>query len=444
MDINKISQQLNAAIEDFKSLNDRMTELEKKGEGTTDISQSIDKAVADITALNQKLEEARNAQAERQDELEEQLNRMAINGQAGTRDELRASATQFYAAVNNTPIHEAEPNVDEYKVYCKAFASMCRRGPDGIGSEMRAALSVGSDPDGGYWVPAEMDNRVVERLYRTSPMRQFAEVIQIGTDAYEFVNDSNDATLGGWVGETASRSDTATPQVGKQRIEAHEHFAQPKATQKVLDDAMFNVEGWLSNKIGSKFGRTENASFVTGNGVAKPKGFLDYTASTTDDASRTWGTLQYVVSGASGGFQKYSGTAADDWGPFADIIAKLHPEYLPGAVFGMSSTTLATVMKLRDTEGRPFWDRSLRDGFTFEVAGFPVAVMEDMPTIAADSYSIAFGNFRDGYLIVDRFGTRVLRDPYTDKPFIKFYSTRRTGGDVQNFDAIKLMKFGTS
>lgn len=443
-DLNTISAQLDKAIADFKTQSEQIAELEKQGKSVAEMKASMDRCNDEISNLTAKLEQARAEAEERSDELEARWERMAHQGALGGKDEKAANARAFFAAVYDKPASEVTPDVDAYNEYCKAFANFVRRGPDAIASGMRAALSVGSDPDGGYWVPAEMDSRIVERLFKTSPMRQVASVMTIGSDALEFPNDTNDATLGGWVGETASRAESATPQVGKQRIEVHEHYAQPKVTQKLLDDGVIDVEGWLSRKIGSKFIRTENNAFVTGDGVSKPRGFLDYTTAATADASRTWGTLEHVASGASGAFAKWSGTGADDFGPFEDLIAALNPEYIQGSAFAMNSLTFANVRKMRDVDGRPFWDRSLRDGFTFELAGFPVVIMEDMPNIGADSLSIAFGNWSEAYQIVDRFGTRILRDPFTEKPYVKFYSTRRVGGAVRNFDALKFLKFAAS
>jgi HK97 family phage major capsid protein len=309
------------------------------------------------------------------------------------------------------------------------------------------AMSVINEADGGYFAPPEMSSRILTRVFETSPMRSIASVISIGTDAIEFPTDTNDAVTGGWVGEKDSRGETATPQIGEQRISVHELYAEPRVTQKLVDDANINIEEWLGNKIGDKIARTQNTAFVSGNGEAKPRGFLDYSgaAVTTDDDTRDWGVLQYVATGAAGAFDTSTVDAtaapADE---LIDLKSKLKAVYRPGASWLMNRATASVVEKIKDKDGNYVWRAGLVEGQPDRLLGFPVVTAEDMPDIAANSYSIAFGNFREGYQIVDRQGIRILRDPFTAKTFIKLYTTARTGGDLVNSDAIKLLKFAAS
>ena len=316
----------------------------------------------------------------------------------------------------------------------KAFRTLLRSGDD---MELKA-LSVGSDPEGGYWVPREVSDQMVKTVFETTPMRQLANIIETSTDALEMIVDKNEA-VANWVGETESRAETATPDIARVRIPVHELHAQPKATQKLLDDASINVEQWLSEKVAAKFARTEATAFVSGNGVAQPRGFLDYPTASTGDDTRSWGTLQYVASGAAGAF-----ASSDPGDVLFDLIAALKPAYRPGAAWLMNTATASTIRKFKTADGAYIWQTGLQAGQPATLLGFPVMESEDMSDVAADSLSIAFGNWRQGYQIVDRTGIRVLRDPFTAKPFTLFDTTKRVGGDVVNFEAIKLLKMAAS
>lgn len=345
---------------------------------------------------------------------------------------------------------DAQPDNETLDRYGAAMALYLRRGSEALNSGYRAAMSVGADPEGGFWVQPERSNEIISRMFETSPIRQVASVIPITHgDAYEYPLDTNDAISGGWVGEKDSRPETNTADVGVGKIYVHEQYAQPKVTQKLLDDVDFSVDDWLTQKTVGKIGRTENTAFVSGNGTAKPRGFLDYgtAALTTDDDTRAWGVLQYVPVGAAGAFPTISGGGADgasDPDALHDVVSKLQVEFRANARWMMNRKTAAAVKKLKDADGRYLWIDSLQAGEPSQLLGFPVALAEDMPDIASNSFSIAFGDFKAGYTIVDRLGIRLLRDPYTTKGFVKFYITKRTGGDVVNFDAIKLLKFSAA
>lgn len=452
-DLNKTLEALAKGFEDFKAANDeRITGIKAKFDDVV-TNEKVDKINANISDLKESAEkaiaEAKAAQS-RMDELEKVSERIKAGGDPKADRDFKADAQVFHAGRKGVEsVEVGDSRVDEYKAYSEAFGSFLRMHPDAMTQEVKAAMQVGNDPDGGYWVPTQMANDIKTRIFETSPMRQNASLITITTDSIKFPTDTNDGTSGGWVGETASRSVTATPQIGEQEIYVREQYAMPKVTQKLLDMATIDVESWLNGKIADKMTRTENAAFVTGTGVNQPRGFMDYksAAVTTDDASRSWGVLQYIVTGASAAFPALSGiTGAGDTTSLITTIAKLNPAYRAGSSWYMNRATEAAVRKLTDADGRYLVGMGdIRDGaLGFTLFGYPIVNFEDMADIGADSFSIAFGNMSVGYQVVDGRGIRILRDPYTDKPYVLFYTTKWTGGDVVNFDAIKLVKFGTS
>lgn len=301
------------------------------------------------------------------------------------------------------------------------------------------AMSVGDDPSGGFLVVPALSAGMTAVELDFSPIRQLARIIPIEqADAYEEPVDKDSAATA-WVGETTARPATASPKIAMLRIPAHEIYAMPEATQSMLDDARFNVSNWLIAKLGQAFGTAEGLTFVNGNGVGKPRGFLTYVTSATADATRVWGELEHVVTGTSGGF----GTDPNGANKLIDVVHKLKAGYRKGAVWLMNKKTVGEVRKLKDTSGRFVWVDSLLPSVPPSLLGYPVVEAEDMPDLAANSLSIAFGNFARGYTIVDRIGLKFLADPFTNKPFVRMYTTKRVGGDVNDFHAIKLLKFST-
>lgn len=328
--------------------------------------------------------------------------------------------------------------------YKNAILNYLIKGQNALNTQMLNSLSVGSAPDGGFWVPASTTSKIIQKVFESSDMRKLATVEPIPSDRLEIPKDIDEGTTGGWVGEVETRSDTDTPEVGMHEIPLHEQYAMPKATQKWLDTVdMVDAEGWLIGKVSKKLIKDENTGFVTGNGVMKPRGFTDYTTSTDEDADRAWNLVQHVPTGASGGWLSAASGAAD---PLTEIIFKLQEPYHNGAVFTMNRFTLASVATLKDADGRYILGTAkLQDKTPFEIRGYPVVLMADMPTIAADSLSIAFGNFAEAYRIIDhKKGLSILRDPFTAKPYVRFYCVKRTGGDLVNTQALKFVKFGTT
>ena len=329
----------------------------------------------------------------------------------------------------------AEYSHEDVKAYKIAFNRYLRKDDRVLTPDEQKALSVGSDPDGGYQVDPDISGRVVMRVFETSPMRAFASTQLISTDALEGMHDVDEAGFG-WVGETSSRPETDTPTLDVWRIPVHEMYAEPRATQKLLDDAHVDMEGWLARKVADRFGREESLAFVTGNGTNRPRGFTTYSDRAVA-ATFEIGAIEQFDSGVNGGF------ATDPAGPdvLYETIYGLIAQYRAGAVWFMNRTTTRVVRQLQDGDGHYQWEPSVQAGQPAMLAGYPVASFEDMAVLATGSLSIAFGNMAETYQIVDRIGIRVLRDPYTTKPFIKFYTTKRVGGDVVNFESLKLINF---
>ena len=414
---------LNAAFEEFKTKNDaRIAEIEKKGSADPLLSEQVDKISSKITEL----EEIKS----RLDQTETALARRVPTPAADGDMEQKAAQFAAMCAKARGIVVPADFGSRELAQYKSSFVEMMRKG-DLMSLDAQKALSVGSDPDGGYTVEPDTSGRIVQKIFETSPMRQVASVQVIGTDALEGMFDLDEAAAG-WVGETASRPETNTPQLGKWRIPVHELYANPAATQKILDDSMVNLEQWLAGKVADKFARTENAAFVTGDGVGKPRGFLTYGAGTTLP-----GTIQQVDSGANGAFVT-GGTGAD---ALLTLVYALKQGYRSGARFFMPRSVVSAVRKLKASDGSYIWSPGIAAGQASTLLGFPILEMEDMPSLDTGSLSLAFGNMAEAYQIVDRQGIRVIRDQYTNKPYIHFYTVKRTGGDVVNFEALKIMAF---
>ncbi|QDK34499.1 phage major capsid protein [Sphingomonas sp. IC081] len=287
--------------------------------------------------------------------------------------------------------------------------------------------------DGGYAVPREIDALISSRLKNVSPIRSIAQVVQTGTAGYRKLINTG-GTASGWVSETGARVETASPSLAEIVPPSGELYANPSASQAMLDDAMFDIQTWLADEIAMEFARAEGAAFITGTGTNQPKGFLAAPTAATADAARAFGTLQFLVSGNASGFD----TAPEL--KLIDLVHSLKGGHRQGASWVMNSKTLAVVRKLKAADGSFLWQPGLMEGQPNRLLGYPVVEAEDMPDVAANAFPIAFGNFRAGYLITERSTTSILRDPYTNKPFVNFYATKRIGGQVLDSDAIKLLK----
>jgi len=287
--------------------------------------------------------------------------------------------------------------------------------------------------DGGYAVPREIDALIASQLKAMSPIRQVAQVVQVGTAGYRKLITTG-GTDSGWVSETTGRPETATPKFEEVAPPTGELYANPAASQAMLDDAAFDLEGWIASEIAMEFARAEGAAFVNGTGVNQPIGFLTAPASTANDAARPLGTLQYMGTGDAAGLGDMIELV------LIDLIHKMKAGHRHGASWAMNSTTLALIRKLRTTDGALLWQPGLVEGQPDRLLGYSIVEAEDMPDVAPGTTPIAFGNFKAGYLIAERSSTSILRDPFTNKPFVHFYATKRIGGQVLDSDAIKLLK----
>lgn len=379
------------AFEEFKRTNDgRLKELEKRG--TTD-------------ALT-----------------EEKLGRLnqALDGAKAAMDRLSLDRTR--------PALEAgRPDLgDEYK---DAFSAYVKRGEE-------KALSIGSNPDGGYLVPSETESEITRRLTAVSPIRAIASVRNVSSTVYKKPVTLTGPAVG-WVAEAASRPQTNSQTIDLIDFPTAELYAMPAATSAFLDDAAVDVGQWIADEVNAAFAEQETAAFVNGNGTNKPKGFL--TETLVAESAWAWDKLGYIATGVSGAWP--SGDASD---VLIDLVYALKAGYRQNASWVMNRKTQAAVRKLKDADGNYLWSPGASAGAKATLLGFDLVEAEDMPDVAAAATPIAFGDFRRGYLVVDRTGVNVLRDPYSAKPYVLFYTTKRVGGGVQDFDAIKLLKFAVS
>lgn len=306
----------------------------------------------------------------------------------------------------------------------------------GAAIEMKAFTGVTGDA-GGYAIPREIDAQIDATLKGISPIRAIANVVKVGSAGYRKLVTTG-GTPSGWAAETDARPGTASPVFNEIVPPMGDLYANPSASQAMLDDALFDVEGWLASEIATEFAKAEGTAFVNGSGVSRPRGFLQAATAATGDAVRAFGTLQYLASGAAGDF----GTSPQD--RLVDLVQSLRAPYRQGASWVMNASTVARIRKFKTADGQFLWQPSMLAGQPATLLGYPIVEAEDMPDVAANSLSIAFGNFALGYLIAERTETQILRDPYSNKPFVTFYATKRVGGCVSNSEAIKLMKFAAA
>jgi HK97 family phage major capsid protein len=375
-------------FEEFKRGNDeRLAQIEKRGAADVVTEDKVER-------LNQALDGAKAA-----------LDKMA----------LERSRPQLEGA---RPVVE-----DEYK---DAFAAYVKRGEE-------KALSIGTPGDGGYLVPSETESEILTRLTAISPIRAIASVRQVSSTVYKRpVTLSGPAV--GWVAETAARPQTNSQTIDLIDFPTAELYAMPAATQAFLDDAAVDVGQWIADEVNAAFAEQETTAFVSGNGTNKPKGFLS--EAQVAESAWAWDALGFIKTGVDGAWP-----ADDESDVLIDLVYALKAGYRQNASWVMNRRTQAAIRKIKDNDDNYIWQPAAAVGGRASLMGFPLVEAEDMPNIATDATPIAFGDFRRGYLVVDRQGVNVLRDPYSAKPYVLFYTTKRVGGGVQDFDAIKLLKF---
>lgn len=341
-------------------------------------------------------------------------------------DEVKARLDKVSRAASRPVIGGAPAKTEEVKGFVDGYL---RRGRE---TEVKS-INGSSPSDGGFAVPRDIDAVIARELTEISPIRAIAQVVQTGTSGYRKLV-STGGTASGWVSETAARPGTDTPNFAEIAPPSGDLYANPAASQGMLDDVAFDLESWLANEIAIEFARAEGSAFVNGTGTNQPEGFLNTATSVAEDGVRAFGSVQYIGSGNASGFD-----AAPD-AKLIDLIHSLKAGHRQGASFVMNSTTLASVRKLKTADGAFLWQPGLVEGQPDRLLGYPVVEAEDMPDVAAGEFPIAFGNFRHGYLIAEHSATRVLRDPFSNKPFVHFYATKRVGGQVLDSNAIKLLK----
>lgn len=408
--------------------NERIDTLDK--DQIKKISEDVATAIQENNDLKakQKLIEDKLLESEKiQETLEKLVCRLPNGGESKKQEDVK-SKNEFIAYMR-----KKTPMSDE--VILKTCTDIVNKSFFGVtDAEKQNYIKVmqeGVNPDGGYWIRPELSATIVTRNFETSPMRQIANVETIGTEELEFIIDDNEVEAE-WVGEVSPRPETATAQIGVLKIYAHELSAMPKATQRMLDDAGFDLESWLAKKVSDKFSRKENTSFVVGDGAAKPKGFLSYPAWAVPGVYERY-KLEQINSGAAATFT-------------GDGVIKLQNSlqdiYQAGSVFGIKRASWEDIMILKDGNDRYLLlqNGDLRSAPNKLLLGAPVMFMQDMQAIGANALAMVYGNFKIGYTIVDRIGIRVLRDPFTAKPYILFYTTKRTGGGATNFESIKIQK----
>nr|WP_239520879.1 phage major capsid protein [Pseudooceanicola aestuarii] len=363
----------------------------------------------------------------------------------GFRDDLEARLEQqetkmtkidrrYHSAARPVLASAAETSAPHLKAFGAYLRTGCDDGLRGLELEGKA-MSTAVAGDGGYLVDPQTADSIHAVLKSTASIRQIANVVHVEGTSFDVLIDTTDVSAG-WNDES-NVAETATPTIDRISIPLFELSAMPKASQRLLDDSAFDIEGWLAERIADKFARSEAAAFISGDGVDKPTGFLTHPQ--VANASWAWNSLGYVVSGASGGWDP-----TDPGDAIIDLVYALEARYRANASFVMNSRTAGAVRKLKDNDGRFLWADGLAAGEPARLMGYAVLISEDMPDIAADAAAIAFGDFHAGYTVAERPDLRVLRDPFSAKPHVLFYATKRVGGDVSDFAAIKLLKFAAS
>lgn len=385
----------------------------------------------------------REANDQRLEEIEAKLSADVVTEEKV--DRINAALSEQKAALDRLAVEMRRPHggggvrAPEQDERRAALAAYVRKGDAGAISRLELKedkLSRGTDSEGGYLVPEETERRIDSLLTQVSPIRAIATVRQIAGQSFRLPVSRN-GFASGWAAETGARAQTDTADLSLVEFPAMELYAMPAATQSLLDDALVDVESWVAEEVQHAFAAQEGAAFVNGDGTNKPRGLLNYTK--VAEGSWSWGNIGYVATGAAGAF-----AASNPADALIDLAYAPKQTYRQNGRFVMSRATEAAVRKLKDADGNYLWQPAASAGAPATLLGFPVSEAEDMPGISANAYAIAFGDFRRGYLIADRAGVRILRDPYSAKPYVLFYTTKRVGGGVSNFEAIKLLKFAAS
>ena len=433
------------ALEEIKGL------VEAQGEAFAEFKRTLDAAVKHDALTDEKvarieatldaaveakakIEAGLAAERKEREELELRLNRARLTGKDEDTAEVKSWNHVLRSVASERGRNHVEIDAAGYADYKSAFNKFLREGKENLEAAEVKTMAVGSDPDGGYFVTPDVSGRIIQFVYETSPMRQVASVTSISTDALEGIEDLDEAGAA-YAGERATSGDDRTPTVGRWRIPVYWIDTEPKATQQLLDDASVNIESWLAAKVADKFARFENREFVRGDSN-RIRGITAYPTADDTGAGVAWGSFGRINTGANGAFP-----ASNPADKLHDVVGLVKQSYLGQSRWMTSRAVVTLIRKFKDGTGNYLWQPALAAGVPEMIMGYPVVRAEDMPSLGTGSISLAFGDFGAAYQIVDRAGIRVLRDPYTAKPYVKFYTTKRTGGGAVNFDAVKFLRF---
>lgn len=403
--------EMQKGFENLKETNEKLIDSKLKGLGVSELEAKMAKIESDLNASEAKSQEMQAAKLVAEKKAEEMASQI---------DELRVAYNRG-----------SESKAEKEDLHAKAVEAFLSKGESKLDEDQIKALATDTDGNGGYGLAITQAAKITDFMFETSPMRAYASVGSISTGEWKALIDSDEAGAG-WVGERGARPETNTPTLGEKVITTHELYADPRATQTMIDDASFDVANWLAGKVSRKFSRKENSAFVNGDGVVMPRGILTYADGVIGPTGERE-KIEQIASGAVG---------AIDSDAMFDLQGALKADYGSNARFFLNRSTLTAIRKLKDGQGNYLWEPGFNGGAGNAILGKEYALFEDMPALATDSLSIAYGDMAETYQIVDRTGIRVLRDPFTARPYVSFYTTKRTGGDVVNYESLKLMVTG--
>mgnify|MGYP002789460904 CR=1 FL=1 len=429
--LSALFEQQNKAWSDYRQVNDeRLKQLEQKGAADAVTVEKLEKLSAELDRLGDNFKAL--------ERLATLPNRGDAGGDKAAAERLAMANRHLQELAaekgKRSAVFDSAEQLAKYESDFRYYLRQGRAGEPAMAEWVRQDFQIAVDSDGGFLVPHDMSGRIVTRLYEMSDVRAVVNIDS--TNRSELIGIADTADVNAWwAGEAEPDAEGTNTGLGEYAIQVEEMRTQPKASLRMLEDSAWNVERWLEGKIGSRFGRLESAAVVSGDGSRKPRGFLAYPTATTADLTRPWGTLQRRGTGASGAL----GTNPFD--VLIDMIADLKPAYRGNARWAANRATFAQYRKVKDTTGEYLWQPPVQAGAPSTLLGYPIAEMEDMPAIAASSFSLAFGDFRETYTLVDRLAISILRDPLTAKGWVKFFTRKRLGGGVVNFDSLKLLQF---
>lgn len=409
--MSEVIAEMQKGFEHLKETNEKLIDAKLQGLGVSELEAKMAKIEKDLDASEAKSQEEQEVKLVAEKKASEMATQL---------EELRVAYNRG-----------EESKSEKEDLHAKAVELFLSKGKDALDEDQIKALATDTDGNGGFGLAIAQAAKITDFMFETSPMRAYASVGNISTGEWKALIDSDEAGAG-WVGERAGRGATSTPTLGEKTITTHELYADPRATQTMIDDASFDVANWLAGKVSRKFSRMENTAFVNGDGIVMPRGILTY-ADGVIGPSGEREKIEQIDSGAVG---------AIDADAMFDLQGALKADYNGNARFFFNRATLTDIRKLKDGQGNYLWEPGFNGGVGPTLLGKQYALFEDMPALATDSLSVAYGDMREAYQIVDRTGIRVLRDPYTARPYVSFYTTKRTGGDVVNYEALKLMVTG--